>query len=136
MVPLAASSPLALITIAALCGYLWFNAPKAQIFMGDAGSHALGGIVAGVYITQGWTWMIPVAAIIPVMEVLSVFIQVPYFQYTKRVYGEGKRIFLMTPIHHHFEKLGWQETKVTVRFLAVTAVATALAWTIQTGGPR
>jgi phospho-N-acetylmuramoyl-pentapeptide-transferase len=136
MVPLAATSPLALVTIGALCGYLWFNAPKAQIFMGDAGSHALGGIVAGVYITQGWTWTLPVAAIIPVVEVLSVFIQVPYFQYTKRKFGEGRRIFLMTPIHHHFEKLGWAETKVTVRFLAVTAVATALAWTIQTGGTR
>jgi phospho-N-acetylmuramoyl-pentapeptide-transferase len=136
MIPLAASSPLAFITIGALCGYLWFNAPKAQIFMGDAGSHALGGIVAGVYITQGWTWMIPIAAIIPVLEVVSVFIQVPYFQYTKRVYGAGRRIFLMTPIHHHFEKLGWQETKVTVRFLAVTAVSTAIAWAIMTGGPR
>jgi phospho-N-acetylmuramoyl-pentapeptide-transferase len=136
MVPLAATSPLAFITIGALCGYLWFNAPKAQIFMGDAGSHALGGIVAGVYITQGWTWVLPVAAIIPVLEVLSVFIQVPYFQYTKRTFGEGRRIFLMTPIHHHFEKLGWQETKVTVRFLAITAVSTALAWTIMTGGPK
>jgi phospho-N-acetylmuramoyl-pentapeptide-transferase len=136
MVPLAGSSPLALITIGALCGYLWFNAPKAQIFMGDAGSHALGGIVAGVYVTQGWTWMIPVAAIIPLAEVLSVFIQVPYFQYTKRTFGEGRRIFLSTPIHHHFEKLGWPETKVTVRFLAITAVSTALAWTIMTGGSR
>jgi phospho-N-acetylmuramoyl-pentapeptide-transferase len=136
MIPLAVSSPLAFITIGALCGYLWFNAPKAQIFMGDAGSHALGGIVAGVYITQGWTWVLPLAAIIPVLEVLSVFIQVPYFQYTKRVTGEGKRIFLMTPIHHHFEKLGWQETKVTVRFLAITAVSTATAWAIMTGGPK
>jgi phospho-N-acetylmuramoyl-pentapeptide-transferase len=136
MVPLAASSPLALITIGALCGYLWFNAPKAQIFMGDAGSHALGGIVAGVYITQGWTWVIPVAAIIPVLEVLSVFIQVPYFQYTKRMTGEGKRVFLKTPIHHHFEELGWPETKVMVRFVAITAVSTALAWAIQTGGPK
>jgi phospho-N-acetylmuramoyl-pentapeptide-transferase len=136
MVPLAVSSPLALITIGSLCGYLWFNAPKAQIFMGDAGSHALGGIVAGVYITQGWTWMIPIAAIIPLAEVLSVFIQVPYFQYTKRVFGEGRRIFLSTPIHHHFEKLGWPETKVMVRFVAITAVSTALAWVIQTGGPK
>ncbi len=136
MVPLAASSPLALITIGALCGYLWFNAPKAQIFMGDAGSHALGGIVAGVYVTQGWTWMIPVAAIIPLAEVLSVFIQVPYFQYTKRVFGQGRRIFLSTPIHHHFEKLGWPETKVMVRFVAITAVSTAVAWVIQTGGPK
>jgi phospho-N-acetylmuramoyl-pentapeptide-transferase len=61
-------------------------------------------------------------------------IQVPYFQYTKRKYGEGRRIFLMTPIHHHFEKLGWAETKVTIRFLAITAVTTMLAWSIMTGG--
>jgi phospho-N-acetylmuramoyl-pentapeptide-transferase len=136
LVPLIGVSPLAAITIAALMGYLWFNAPKAQIFMGDAGSHALGGVVAGVYITQGWTWVLPIAAIFPVVAILSVFIQVPYFQYTKHRYGEGRRIFLMTPIHHHFEKLGWAETKVTGRFLGVTAVATLLAWTIMTGGPR
>jgi phospho-N-acetylmuramoyl-pentapeptide-transferase len=134
LLPLIGISPLAGITIAALMGYLWFNAPKAQIFMGDAGSHALGGIVAGVYITQGWTWVLPLSAIFPVIAIVSVMIQVPYFQYTKRKYGQGRRIFLMTPIHHHFEKLGWAETKVTVRFLAITAVATMLAWSIMTGG--
>ncbi len=134
LLPLIGISPLAGITIAALMGYLWFNAPKAQIFMGDAGSHALGGIVAGVYITQGWTWVLPLSAIFPVMAIVSVMIQVPYFQYTKRKYGQGRRIFLMTPIHHHFEKLGWAETKVMVRFLAITGVATMLAWSIMTGG--
>jgi phospho-N-acetylmuramoyl-pentapeptide-transferase len=133
LVPLISSSPLAGITVGALGGYLWFNAKPAQIFMGDAGSHALGGIVAGVFITQGWTWMLPLAAIIPVLEVLSVFIQVSYFQYTKRTTGEGKRVFLMTPIHHHFEKLGWAETRVAARFWMVTLVGTALAWAIKTG---
>ncbi len=133
LVPLIASSPLAGITVGALGGYLWFNAKPAQIFMGDAGSHALGGIVAGVFITQGWTWMLPLAAIIPMLEVLSVFIQVSYFQYTKRTTGEGKRVFLMTPIHHHFEKLGWAETRVAARFWMVTMIGTALAWAIKTG---
>jgi phospho-N-acetylmuramoyl-pentapeptide-transferase len=133
LVPLIPSSPLAGITVGALGGYLWFNARPAQIFMGDAGSHALGGIVAGVFITQGWTWMLPLAAIIPVLEVLSVFIQVSYFQYTKRTTGEGKRVFLITPIHHHFEKLGWAETRVAARFWMVTVIGTALAWAIKTG---
>jgi phospho-N-acetylmuramoyl-pentapeptide-transferase len=133
LVPLISSSPLAGITVGALGGYLWFNAKPAQIFMGDAGSHALGGIVAGVFITQGWTWMLPIAAIIPVLEVLSVFIQVSYFQYTKRTTGEGKRVFLMTPIHHHFEKLGWAETRVAARFWMITLIGTALAWAIKTG---
>jgi phospho-N-acetylmuramoyl-pentapeptide-transferase len=133
LVPLIPSSPLAGITVGALGGYLWFNAKPAQIFMGDAGSHALGGIVAGVFITQGWTWLLPLAAIIPVLEVLSVFIQVSYFQYTKRTTGEGKRVFLMTPIHHHFEKLGWAETRVAARFWMITVIGTALAWAIKTG---
>jgi phospho-N-acetylmuramoyl-pentapeptide-transferase len=133
LVPLIPSSPLAGITVGALGGYLWFNARPAQIFMGDAGSHALGGIVAGVFITQGWTWMLPLAAIIPVLEVLSVFIQVSYFQYTKRTTGEGKRVFLITPIHHHFEKLGWAETRVAARFWMITVIGTALAWAIKTG---
>ncbi len=134
LIPLVASSPMAGFTIAALLGYLWFNAPKAQIFMGDAGSHALGGIVAGVYITQGWTWVLPIAAIFPVMAIVSVVLQVLSKRYNERFHGVDKRLFLMTPIHHHFEKLGWAETKVTIRFLAITAVATMLAWSIMTGG--
>ncbi|MEY4532016.1 MAG: Phospho-N-acetylmuramoyl-pentapeptide-transferase, partial [Deinococcota bacterium] len=134
LIPLVGTSPMAGITIAALMGYLWFNAPKAQIFMGDAGSHALGGIVAGVYITQSWTWVLPIAAIFPVMAIVSVVLQVLSKRYNERFHGVDKRLFLMTPIHHHFEKLGWAETKVTIRFLAITAVATMLAWSIMTGG--
>jgi phospho-N-acetylmuramoyl-pentapeptide-transferase len=134
LIPLIVSSPIAGITIASLLGYLWFNAPKAQIIMGDAGSHALGGIVAGVYITQGWTWVLPIAAIFPVTAIVSVVLQVLSKRYNERVHGVDKRLFLMAPIHHHFEKLGWAETKVTIRFLAITAIATMLAWSLMTGG--
>jgi phospho-N-acetylmuramoyl-pentapeptide-transferase len=133
LLPLLVSSPLAGITIGALLGYLWFNSHPAQIFMGDAGSHALGAILAGVYITQGWIWVLPLAAIIPVVEVLSVVLQVGYFQYHLRLFGTGKRIFLMTPLHHHFEKLGWRETKVAGRFWGITAVGALLAWLVQSG---
>jgi phospho-N-acetylmuramoyl-pentapeptide-transferase len=133
LLPLLVSSPLAGITVGALLGYLWFNSHPAQIFMGDAGSHALGAILAGVYITQGWVWVLPLAAIIPVVEVLSVVLQVGYFQYHLRRFGTGKRIFLMTPLHHHFEKVGWRETKVVGRFWGITAVGALLAWVIQSG---
>jgi phospho-N-acetylmuramoyl-pentapeptide-transferase len=128
LLPLLALSPVAGLTVGALAGYLWFNSRPASIFMGDAGSHALGGILAGVFITQGWLWVLPVAAIIPVLEILSVVIQVVYFRRTG-----GRRVFKMTPIHHHFELSGWQEGKVTGRFWVITAVATALAWALQTG---
>ena len=133
LLPLIVISPLAGITIGALVGYMWFNAPKASIFMGDAGAYALGGIVAGTYIIHGWSLVLPFAAIIPIIEVLSVLIQVSYFQYTKRTTGTGKRVFLITPIHHHFEKAGMGETKVAARFWVVTALGTAVAWAIQTG---
>ena len=128
LVPLLAVSPLAGITAGALVGYLWFNWRPASIIMGDAGSHALGGILAGVFITHGWVWVLPVAAVIPVVEVISVVLQVWHFRRTG-----GARLFRMAPIHHHFELTGWAEGKVTGRFWAVTAVATALAWALHTG---
>lgn len=128
LVPLLATSPLATITVGALAGYLWFNSRPASIIMGDAGSHALGGILAGVYITQGWLWVLPLAAVIPVLEVVSVFLQVAYFRRTG-----GRRLFKIAPIHHHFEASGWAEGKVTGRFWVLTALGTALAWAIQTG---
>jgi phospho-N-acetylmuramoyl-pentapeptide-transferase len=133
LLPLFVVSPLAGITVGALLGYLWFNSHPAQIFMGDAGSHALGAVLAGVYITQGWLWVMPLAAIVPLLEVLSVMIQVPYFQYTLRRFGTGRRIFLMTPLHHHFEKLGWRETKVVARFWVVGACGALAAWLLKSG---
>lgn len=123
LLPLLLVSPVAALMIGALLGFLWFNAHPARVFMGDMGSHAIGALVAGAYIMYGQTWLLPLAAIIPVVAMLSVMIQVTYFRRTG-----GKRIFRMTPIQHHFELSGWPESKVTVRFWLVTAVGTALAW--------
>lgn len=128
LLPFLGVSPLAALMVGGLLGFLWFNHHKARVFMGDMGSHALGAVAAGVYVMYGRTWYFPLAAVIPVVEVVSVFLQVGYFRRTG-----GKRLFLMTPIHHHFEKLGWPETQVTVRFWLVTGVAVALAWTLMGG---
>ncbi len=109
--------------IAALLGFLWFNAKPAKVFMGGVGSESLGALIAGVVILQGWTWWYPLMAVVPVAEVLSVITQVGYFKMTG-----GKRIFKMAPIHHHFELSGWSEEKVVVRFWLVTAICVGLAW--------
>lgn len=130
LVPFIAVSPLAGITIGSLFGYLWHNSRPASIFMGDAGSHALGAVVAGVFITQGWLWVLPIAALIPILEIVSVVAQVGFFRFTR-----GRRLLLMAPLHHHFEKLGWDESRITGRFTVVTALATAAAWAIRTGSP-
>ena len=129
LLPLVALSPSAALLVAALLGYLWFNASPARVFMGDMGSHAIGAVAAGAYVLYADVWLLPVAALIPVVAVLSVVIQVAYFKRT------GKRFFRMAPIHHHFELLGWPETHVTVRFWVVTAVMTGLAWWLLGGRP-
>ncbi|WP_299433234.1 phospho-N-acetylmuramoyl-pentapeptide-transferase [uncultured Meiothermus sp.] len=120
--------PSAQATIGALLGFLWHNAPKATVFMGDTGSMALGAMAAGLFILEGKMWWLPLVALIPVLEVLSVFIQVTYFRRT------GRRIFKMSPLHHHFELSGWPESKVVFRFVVVTALGTALAISLW-GGP-
>lgn len=125
LLPLLGVSPLAALMIGALLGFLWFNAHPARVFMGDLGSHAIGALVAGGFIVYGRTWLLPIAAVIPVVAMLSVIIQVLYFRRTG-----GKRVFRMTPIQHHFELSGWPETKVTVRFWLVTAIGTAVAWSL------
>ncbi|MER3483640.1 MAG: phospho-N-acetylmuramoyl-pentapeptide-transferase [Meiothermus sp.] len=113
--------PLAQTMIGALLGFLWHNSPKATVFMGDTGSMALGALVSGLFILEGKLWYLPLVALIPVLEVLSVMIQVTYFRRT------GKRFFRMSPLHHHFELSGWPEGKVVFRFTVVTALCTALA---------
>lgn len=113
--------PIAQAMVGALLGFLWHNAPKATVFMGDTGSMALGALTAGLFILEGKLWWLPLAALIPVLEVLSVVIQVSYFRRT------GKRFFRMSPLHHHFELSGWPESKVVFRFVVVTALCTALA---------
>jgi phospho-N-acetylmuramoyl-pentapeptide-transferase len=116
--------------IGACVGFLWFNAYPAQVFMGDTGSLALGGIIAVFAIAIRKELMIPVICGIFLIENLSVMMQVSYFKYTKKRFGEGRRIFKMSPLHHHYQKLGYHESKIVTRFwiigimLAVVSLVT------------
>ena len=105
--------------VGACIGFLWYNAHPAEVFMGDTGSLALGGIIATLAIAVRKELLIPVMCGIFLAENLSVVIQVSYFKYTKRKYGEGRRIFLMSPLHHHFQKMGMHESKIVSRFWIV-----------------
>lgn len=102
--------------IGALIGFLWYNTYPAQVFMGDTGSLTIGGIIAVMAIAVRKELLIPVLCGIFLAENLSVVLQVAYFKYTKKVYGEGRRIFLMSPLHHHFQKKGYHESKIVTRF--------------------
>jgi len=97
-------------------GFLWYNAHPAQVFMGDTGSLALGGIIAALAIVIRKELLIPVLCGIFLAENLSVILQVSYFKYTKKRFGEGRRIFLMSPLHHHYQKKGMHESKIVTRF--------------------
>ncbi|MGD8778770.1 MAG: phospho-N-acetylmuramoyl-pentapeptide-transferase [Ignavibacteria bacterium] len=108
--------------IGAGLGFLWFNFYPAQIFMGDTGSLALGGAFGIMAILIKKELLIPILGGIYFLETVSVIIQRLYFKYTKRKYGEGKRVFKMAPIHHHFELMGWQEPKIVIRFYIVTII--------------
>ena len=100
----------------AAVGFLWFNAHPAQVFMGDTGSLALGGAIGVMAILLKGEFLLVIVGGVFVLETLSVILQTSWFKYTRARYGEGRRIFRMAPVHHHFEKLGWPETKVVVRF--------------------
>jgi phospho-N-acetylmuramoyl-pentapeptide-transferase len=102
--------------IGACIGFLWNNTFPAKVFMGDTGSLTLGGIIAALAILLRKELLIPILCGVFFMETLSVMIQVGYFKYTKRKYGTGKRIFLMSPLHHHFQKKGWHEVTIVTRF--------------------
>ena len=111
-------------TVVGACfAFLWYNAHPAQLFMGDTGSLALGATLGVVALMTGQWLLLPVVALVPVAEVLSVIIQVSYFKYTKRRYGQGRRVFKMAPLHHHFELLGWSETQVVQRFWLIELMA-------------
>lgn len=103
-------------------GFLWYNAYPAQVFMGDTGSLALGGIIASLAIIVRKELLIPIFCGVFLVENLSVMIQVSYFKYTKKKYGEGRRVFLMSPLHHHFQKKGFHESKIAVRFWIITII--------------
>jgi phospho-N-acetylmuramoyl-pentapeptide-transferase len=105
--------------VGANIGFLWYNAFPAQVFMGDTGSLALGGIIAGFAILIRKELLIPILCGIFLVESLSVVLQVSYFKYTRRKFGEGQRIFKMAPLHHHYQKLGYPEPKIVMRFLIV-----------------
>lgn len=102
--------------VGACVGFLWYNSYPAQVFMGDTGSLALGGIIAVFAIAIRKELLIPIICGIFLIENVSVMLQVSYFKYTKRKYGEGRRIFKMSPLHHHYQKLGYHESKIVTRF--------------------
>lgn len=106
--------------VGACVGFLWYNVYPAQVFMGDTGSLALGGIIASLAIIVRKELLIPIFCGVFLIENLSVVLQVSYFKYTKKKYGEGRRIFLMSPLHHHYQKLGYHESKIAVRFWIIT----------------
>ena len=109
--------------VGALMGFLWFNAHPAQVIMGDTGSLAIGAALATAAFMTGQWLLLPVVGFVFLAEAGSVMLQVTYFKLTKRRCGEGKRIFKMTPLHHHFELIGWSETQVTMRFWMVGMMA-------------
>lgn len=116
--------------VGALIGFLWYNTFPAQVFMGDTGSLTIGGIIAVIAIAVRKEWLIPLLCGIFLAENLSVVLQVSYFKYTRKKFGEGKRIFKMSPLHHHFQKLGYHESKIVTRFwiigilLAILSIVT------------
>ncbi len=105
--------------VGALVGFLWYNAYPAQVFMGDTGSLTIGGVIAVIAIIIRKELLIPILCGIFFAESISVMLQVGYFKYTKRTLGEGKRIFLMAPLHHHYQKKGYHESKIVTRFWIV-----------------
>ncbi|NLE45030.1 MAG: phospho-N-acetylmuramoyl-pentapeptide-transferase [Chloroflexi bacterium] len=112
-----------LTTVGACFAFLWYNAHPAQMFMGDTGSLALGATLGTVALMTGQWLILPLVALIPTAVSLSVVLQVLYFKFTKRRYGQGRRLFKMAPLQHHFELLGWSETQVVQRFWLVEMLA-------------
>lgn len=125
MLLLFVGSPLPAAVLGSLLGFLWYNAYPARVFMGGVGSEALGALLAAQLIMRGDVWYLPLLALVPVLEVLSVIAQVAYFRATG-----GRRLLRMSPLHHHFELSGWPETRVVMRFWLITAGTTALTYAL------
>ena len=113
--------------VGACVGFMWYNSFPAQVFMGDTGSLSLGGIIAVVAILIRKELLIPILCGIFLIENLSVLLQVSYFKYTRKKYGEGRRIFKMAPIHHHFQMKGIHESKIVTRFWIVAVMLAILS---------
>ncbi|MBC7744828.1 MAG: phospho-N-acetylmuramoyl-pentapeptide-transferase [Flavobacterium sp.] len=112
--------------VGACVGFLWYNSFPAQVFMGDTGSLAIGGIIAAFAIMIRKELLIPILCGVFLIENLSVILQVSYFKYTRKKYGEGRRIFLMAPLHHHYQKKGYHESKIVTRFWIVSIMLAIL----------
>ena len=112
--------------VGACVGFLWYNSFPAQVFMGDTGSLMIGGVIAVIALAIRKELLIPVMCGIFLVELLSVMIQVSYFRYTKQKFGEGRRVFLMSPLHHHFQKKGYHEAKIVTRFWIVGIILAVL----------
>ncbi len=113
--------------VGACIGFLWYNVYPAQVFMGDTGSLALGGIIASLAIIVRKELLIPIFCSVFLVELVSVMLQVSYFKYTKKKFGEGKRIFLMSPLHHHYQKKGFHENKIAIRFWVLTVLCVVMS---------
>ena len=113
--------------VGAALGFLWFNSYPAQVFMGDTGSLALGGIIGAMCVLMKKELLLPTLGGVFLMETVSVIIQRVVFKYTKRRYGEGRRVFRMAPVHHHFEMMGWPEPKIVTRFYIIAILLMILS---------
>ena len=113
--------------IGASVGFLWYNSFPAQVFMGDTGSLTLGGLIAALAIIVHKELLIPIICGVFLVENISVMVQVAYFKYTKRKYGEGRRVFLMSPLHHHYQKQGYHEAKIVTRFWIITILCVVVS---------
>jgi phospho-N-acetylmuramoyl-pentapeptide-transferase len=113
--------------IGAGLGFLWYNCHPAQVFMGDTGSLALGGALGIIAVLIHQPFVLVIAGGVFVMEALSVIVQTGWFRYTRMRYGAGRRIFLMAPLHHHFEKKGWTESQVVMRFYILGVLCAVVA---------
>ena len=121
-------SSLAAAVFGALLGFLIYNKYPARVFMGDTGSLFLGAIVVLMAIDTGMHFFLIIVGFVYLAETLSVIIQTSYFKYTKKKYGEGRRIFKMSPLHHHFEMCGWSEVKIVTVFTVVTIILCVIAY--------
>ena len=113
--------------VGASLGFLWFNAPPAEVFMGDVGSLAIGGALGTIAILTKQEFLLPFIGGIFIIEAISVMLQVSYFKFTKRTAGTGKRIFLQAPLHHHFQMGGWKEPKIVFRFVIIAILFALLS---------
>lgn len=113
--------------VGGLVGFLWYNTYPAQVFMGDTGSLTIGGIIAVLAISVRKEFLLPILGAIFFAETMSVMMQVAYFKYTRKKYGQGRRIFLMSPLHHHFQKKGYHESKIVTRFWIIAIMMAVLS---------